>query len=74
MAKTTKGKLNYLVDAYFDEKLKNPFLDELAHFLVEYNYGSGTPEERLSRWAKKFGKYGMKRLERIRKEKLKQRV
>ncbi len=56
-ARTVKGRLNYVVDAVFDEGLKNPVADEIAHFLLEMGLGRGSTQKKLLRWAKKFARY-----------------
>lgn len=56
-ARTTKGGLNYTVDTVFDEGLKSPYADELAHFMVEMGLGPGTNQKKLLRWASEFAKY-----------------
>jgi hypothetical protein len=56
-AKSARARLNYLVDAIFDEAMKNPILDEAMHLLVEVGLGEGRVAKRLLTWALKALKY-----------------
>ena len=60
LAKTPRGKANYAIDLIFDELLRNPKADELAHFANEILNTPGPVDKRLLHWARKFAKYRLK--------------
>ena len=60
IAKSNKARVNFLIDAFADESLKNPYFDEALHFANEMILGKGTNSEKFDKWFRKVKWYRLK--------------
>ena len=56
-AKTSQGRVNYLIDAVAEEGLRDPALDTLLHMVNEVGLAQGPMDKKLQSWIRKTLKH-----------------